>query len=199
MTTTHELCRILATALHVPDVDRWAAHLGARELLPGLDHEISALDAALLLAAVAAAPRPEDAPRVVVTLSDLPLAFVERKVGSAKFPTWVPGTDDDIEAMFRDPLDILTAAIEEPLDPEAPFIFSSLKIEESGLSAELHGCVGVEYHEYRAGYALRGAGSPSGLVRFTDIHRDVTQAIGSALLSAAEHVSGRVETTLRIH
>ncbi len=199
MTTLHNLCRVLATALHVPGVDRWAEHLVRRELLSGPDHEANALDAALLLAAVVAAPHPEDAPRVVVALADLPLAFVERRVGSAKFPTWVPGTDDDVAAMFRDPLDILTAAIEEPLDPEAPFFFSSLKIEESGLSAELHGCIGVDFHEYRAGYALRGARLLSGLTSFTEINRDVTQAIGSALLSAAEHVSGRVETTLRIH
>ncbi len=61
MTTVRELCRVLATALHVPGVDRWAEQLVSREFLPGLDHEVTALDAALLLAAVVAAPRP-DAP-----------------------------------------------------------------------------------------------------------------------------------------
>ncbi len=91
MTTTHELCRVLETALHVPDVIRWAEALVARELLPGLDHKVYALDAALLLGAVVAAPRPEDAPLAVVALADLPLVFVERRVGSARFPTWVPG------------------------------------------------------------------------------------------------------------
>ncbi len=86
-----DLCNLLSATLHLPGVDRWAEQLGIRELLPGLDHEVYAIDAALLLVAVVAAPRPADAPRVVVTLADLPLAFVERKVGSAKFPTWVPG------------------------------------------------------------------------------------------------------------
>ena len=62
MTAVRELCRILATALHLPGVDRWAEQLGSHELLPGLDHDAYALDAALLLAAVVAAPRPADAP-----------------------------------------------------------------------------------------------------------------------------------------
>ena len=30
-------CRVLSTALHTPDVDRWAEHLEARELLPGFE------------------------------------------------------------------------------------------------------------------------------------------------------------------
>ncbi len=61
MTTVRELCRVLAPALHVFGVDRWAEELENRELLPGLDHEVTALDAALLLAAVVAAPRPAEA------------------------------------------------------------------------------------------------------------------------------------------
>ncbi len=73
-----ELCRVLATVLHMPGVDRYAARLIRRGLLPRAGCEIDALDAALLLAAVVAAPRPVDAPRVVVTLADLPLVFVER-------------------------------------------------------------------------------------------------------------------------
>ncbi len=72
-----ELCRVLAPALHVPGVDRWAEELENRELLLGLDHEVTALDAALLLAAVVAAPRPADAPLAVVTLADLPLIDIE--------------------------------------------------------------------------------------------------------------------------
>ncbi len=55
MITTRGLCRVLATALHVPDVDRWAEQLETRELLPDLNHQFCALDAALLLAAVVAA------------------------------------------------------------------------------------------------------------------------------------------------
>ena len=196
MTTTRELCRLLSATLHVPGVDRWAEQLGSRELLPDADHEVNALDAALLLAAVVAAPRPADAPRVVVTLADLPLVFVERRVGSAKFPTWLPGDDDDIEAMFGDPLEVLAAAIEEAPDPEGQFIFGSLRIEESGLSAEFHGCLGADYHEYRAGYALRVSGSPSGLTRFVEIHRDVIQAIAGAMWPTAELVVSNDESTL---
>ena len=55
MITTRELCHALSATLHLPGVDRWAKHLETRELLPGLDHQVCALDAALLLAAVVAA------------------------------------------------------------------------------------------------------------------------------------------------
>ena len=98
-----ELCSLLSATLHTPGVERYAARLVRRGLLPRAGCEIYTLDAALLLMAVVAAPRPADAPRVVATLAGLPLAFVERKVGSAKFPTWVPGDDDDVAAMFSDP------------------------------------------------------------------------------------------------
>ena len=195
----HELCRVLSATLHLIGVERWAEELVARELLPGLDHEVTALDAAVALAAVVAAPRPEDAPRVVVTLADLPLTFVERRLGSVKSPTWAPGSDDDIAAMFGDPLEILAAAIEETPDPEGGFLFGSLRIEESGLSAEFHGCLGADYHEFRAGYALAASGLPSGLTRFVEIHRDVTQAIAGTLWPAAERVDGRAESTLTLH
>ncbi len=77
MITTRKLCRALSATLHLPGVDRWAEHLVSREFLPGLDHQVTALDAALLLAAVVAAPRPEDAPLVVVTLANLPLIDIE--------------------------------------------------------------------------------------------------------------------------
>ncbi len=77
MTTTRELCHVLSATLHLPDVDRWGEHLEARELLPSPDHEVCALDAALLLAAVVAAPRPADVPLAVVTLADLPLIDIE--------------------------------------------------------------------------------------------------------------------------
>ncbi len=103
MTTTRELCRVLSTTLHLPGIERWAEQLVSREFLPGPDHEVCALDAAIMLGAIAAAPRPEDAPLAVVTLADLPLAFVERRVGSARFPTWVPGKAvmQDIEAQRK--------------------------------------------------------------------------------------------------
>ncbi len=77
MTTTLDLCRVMSATLHLPGVERWAEHLVSRELLPGLDHKVTALDAAVLLAAVVAAPRPADAPRVVVALANLPLIDIE--------------------------------------------------------------------------------------------------------------------------
>ncbi len=69
MITTRELCRVLATALHVSGVERYAARLVRRGLLPRAGYEVEAIDAAVLLMAVAAAPRPEDAPHVVATLA----------------------------------------------------------------------------------------------------------------------------------
>ena len=197
MTTTRELCHVLATALNVPGIERWAEHLAERGLLPGLDHEVCALDAALLLGAVVAAPRPEEASLAVVTLASLPLAFVERRFGSAKFPTWVPGTADDIAAMFGDPLELLAAAIEEA--PEGQFIFGSLKIAESGVNAEFHGYLGADYHVYRAGYALADSGSPSGITRFAEIHRDVIQTIAGAMWPAAQQTASHHESTMNIH
>ena len=194
-----KLCRLLSATLHVPGVDLWAGELVRCEFLPGLDYEVHALDAALLLMAVVAAPRPADAPLVVTTLADIPLIFVERKVGSTRFPTWVPGTSDDIDLMFDDPFEALTAAIEETPDPEGQFLFASLKVEQSGLSAELHGCLGADYQEYRAGYALRGAGKPSGLTRFVEIHRDVIQAIAGAMWPEAEHVVAHDKSASVVH
>ncbi len=87
-----ELCRVLSATLHLPGVERWAKRLADRELLPGMDHKVYALDVALLLGAIVAAPRPEEAPHAIATLADLPLAFVERRVGSSRSPTWEPGT-----------------------------------------------------------------------------------------------------------
>ncbi len=188
MTTTRQLCRSVGAAVHVPDVERWAARLVRRGLLPHAGCEVGAFDAALLLAAVAAAPRPVDAPRVVILLASLPLAFVDCRLGSAKSPTWVPGSSDDVDMMFGDPLECLAAAIEVALDPEGRFVFGSLRVAEGGLTAELHACLGADYHEYRAGYELRGAGSPSGLTRFVEIHRDVIEALANTLWPAAEHV-----------
>ncbi len=70
MTTTRELCHLLSATLHLPGVDRYAARLVRRGLLPRAGCKVYALDAALLLMAVMAAPRPADAPRVVATLAD---------------------------------------------------------------------------------------------------------------------------------
>ena len=79
--TLRELCNLLGETLHLPGVGRWAAPLVRRILLPRSGCEVNALDVALLLAVVAA-PRPADAACVVVTLAELPLEFVDRKVSS---------------------------------------------------------------------------------------------------------------------
>ncbi len=100
MITTRELCRVVATALHLPGVDRWAEQLGSHELLPGLDREVCAIDAALLLAVVVAAPNPADAPRVVVALAGLPLISTRRRVGSAELETWARGNTYAKEVML---------------------------------------------------------------------------------------------------
>jgi hypothetical protein len=139
MTTTRELCCTLSATLHLPGVDRWAEHLENRELLPGLDHEVTAIDAALLLAAVVAAPDPADAPRVVVALAALPRMSTMRRVDGPEIETWARGTDADRTAMPDDPLDALATAIEQAPFPENRFYFGSLKIEENGASAELLG------------------------------------------------------------
>ncbi len=199
MTTLRELCRVLATALHVPGVERWAEQLGNREFLPGLDHEVGALDAALLLAAVVAAPRPADAPRVVVTLADLPLVSTRRSVGGAELETWARGTDADIAAMPSDPLDALATAIEQEPFPENRFYFRSLRIEENGASAELLGWLGDDLRDCRARYYLPVSGLPSGLTRSVELHADVIGSIANARWPPAEHVAGQDELTLIIH
>ncbi len=53
-----ELCRLLSETLHVPNVERWAARLVRRGLLPRSGFEVDAIDAAVLLLAAMAAPRP---------------------------------------------------------------------------------------------------------------------------------------------
>ncbi len=199
MTPLRELCRVLATALHVPGVERWAEQLIRRELLPGLDHEVYAIDAALLLVAVVAAPRPADAPRVVVTLADLPLVSTRRCVGSAELETWVQCTDADFAAIPSDPLDALATAIEEEPFPENRFYFGSLKIEENGTSAELLGSLGDDFNNCRARYYLPASGLPSGLTRSVELHADVIGSIANALWPPAEHVAGHDESTLTMH
>ena len=194
-----ELCHLLSATLHLPGVDRWAEQLGSRELLPGLDHEVAALDAALLLAAVVAAPRPADAPRVVVALANLPLLSTRCCVGSAELETWVRVTDADIAAMRSDPLDALATAIEEELFPENRFYFRSLRIEENGASAELLGWLGDDLRDCRARYYLPASGLPSGMTRSVELHADVIGSISGAIWPPVEHVAGHDESTLIIH
>ena len=199
ITDTRQLCRAVGAAVHTPDVERYAARLVRRGLLPSAGCKVGAIDAALLLLAVAAAPRPADAPHVVVTAAGLPLAWVDRRFGTAKSPTWVPGTDADIAAIPSDPLECLAAAIEEALDPEGQFVFGSLKVAEGGASAELHACLGADYREYRAGYALRSLGSQTGLSRFVELHRDVIEALAGALWPPTERVVSHDRIDLAIH
>ncbi len=199
MTTTDDLCRLLSATLHLPDVERWAEQLVRRELLPGPDHEINALDAALLLAAVAAAPRPEDAPRVVVALADLPRMSTMRRVDGPEIETWARGTDADIAAMPGDPLDALATAIEQEPFPDSRFYFGSLKIEENGASAELLGWLGEDLQACRARYYLPDSGLPSGLTRTAEIHSDVIGSIATALWPPARHTATHDESTLTTH
>ncbi len=200
MTTTGELCRLLSATLHLPDVDRWAVELVSRELLPGMDHEVTALDAALLLAAVVAVPNPPDVPRVVVALASLPLISTRRCVGGAELEAWARCTDADIAAMPSDPLDALATAIEQEPFPENRFYFGSLKIEENGASAELIGSLGDDLQACRARFYLPDSGLPSGLTRTAEIHSDVIGSIANALWPPPpDQVVSRYETASIIH
>ena len=199
MTTTLGICRVLSAMLHLPDVDRWAEHLGSRGLVPGLDDAISSHDAALLLAAVVAAPNSADASRVVVALANLPRMSTMRRVDGPEIETWARGTDTDIAAMPDDPLDALATAIEQAPFPDNRFFFGSLKIEESGASAELIGCLGDDLQACRAQFYLPDSGLPSGLTRTAEIHGDVIQEISGAMWPAAERTARQHESASIIH
>ncbi len=199
MTTTRELCRVLSATLHLPGVERWAEQLVAREFLPGLDHEVTTLDAAIMLGAIAAAPRPEDAPRVVVALANLPWMSTMRRVDGPEIETWARGTDADIAAMPDDPLDALATAIEQAPFPDNRFYFGSLRIEENGASAELLGWLGDDLQACRARYYLPDSGLPSGLTRTAELHGDVIQSVAGALWPPAKHTATYHESALIIH
>ena len=183
-----ELCHVLSATLHLPDVDRWAERLAECEFLPAFDHKVYALDAALLLGAVVAAPRPEDAPLVVATLASLPRMSTMRCVDGPEIETWARGTDADIAAMPGDPLDALATAIEQGPFPDNRFYFVSMKIEESGASAELHGRLGDDLQACCAKFYLPDSGLPSGLTRTAEIYGDVILEISDAMWPAAERV-----------
>ena len=199
MITTREICRVLATTLHLPGVDRWAEQLVSRDLLPGLNHKVYALDAALLLAAVAVAPNPEDALHAVVTLADLPRMSTMCRVDGPEIETWARGTDADIAAMPDDPPDTLATAIEQEPFPDSRFYFGSLRIEESGASAELIGCLGDDLQACRAQYYLPDSGLPSGLTRSAEVHSDVIGSIANALWPPTERTARHYETASIIH
>ena len=196
MTTVRDLCRLLSATLHIPGVERWAEQLGSRELLPSLDHEVNDVDAALLLAGIVAAPRPEDAPRVVVSLARLPLISTRRRVDGPEIETWARGTDTDIAAMPDDPLDALATAIEQEPFPEDRFYFGSLRVEEGAASAELLGWLDDNLRGCRAQYYLPASGLPSGLTRFVELHADVIGSIATEMWPPAEHVAGHDQSTL---
>ena len=188
MTTVRELCRVLSATLHIPEIERWAKRLVASEFLPGLDHKVYSLDAALLVGAVVAAPRPEDAPHAVAALASLPRMSTMCRVPGPEIETWARCTDADVAAMPDDPLDALATAIEQGPFPDNRFYFVSLKIEESGGSAELLGRLGDDLQACRAQFYLPDSGLPSGLTRTAEIHGDVILEISDAMWPAAERV-----------
>ena len=177
-----ELCRLLGETLHVPGIERWAARLVRQGLLPRSGHEVDAFDAAVLLLAIMAAPRPADAARAVVTVAGLPL---------------ISADNEDVAAMFRDPLVALAAAIEEAAHPEGDFLFGSLKVQECGVSAELHGYLTDGLREYRTKYAPFDWGSPTGISRFIEIHADAIETIAAALWPPVEHTASHDESTIK--
>ncbi len=124
MTTVRELCRVLSATLHLPDTRPWVDQLVARELLPGLDHKVTTLDAALLLRAVVAAPNHADTPRVVVALANLPRMSTMRRVDGPEIETWARGAkraDDGFWYVKRDGkfLRVQNSEANRPLDIEA--------------------------------------------------------------------------------
>lgn len=199
MIVLRELCRLLSATLHIPGVDRWAERLESRELLPGLDHQVTALDAALLLGAVVAAPRPEEAPRVVVALANLPRMSTMCRVDGPEIETWARGTDADRAAMPDDPLEALATAIEQESFPENRFYFGSLRVEEGAGRAELLGWLGDDLRNCRSRYYLPDSGLPSGLTRTAEIHSDVIGAIANALWPPARHTANHHASTLTTH
>ncbi len=200
MITTRDLCRVLSATLHIPDIERWAEQLVSRELLPGMDRKVYGLDAALLLAGVVAAPRPEDAPHAIATLASLPRLSTMCRVDGPEIENWARGTDADVAAMPDDPLDALATAIEQGPFPDNRFFFTSLKIEESGGSAELLGCLGDDLQFCRAQYYLPGSGLTSGLTRIAEIHSDVIGAVATEMWPPpAEQTVSRYERALVVH
>ena len=193
MTTTRDLCGAIGSALHVPGVKRWAAPLVRAALLPRAGSEADAGDAAVLLLAVAGAPDPEDAPRVVAGLGALPLLCLQRNVGSLVFEMWTPATEEDLWLVSPDPAHALAWAIEsasEPAGTEGRFLFGRLRIEEGGVNALLHGWVsfGGVLREYRATYAMPGPVISPPLRRLTEIQASAVNAVADALTPADERI-----------
>lgn len=196
---TRDLCRLLSRTLHVP-AECWAARLVREGLLPRSNCEVFERDAAVLLLAVMAARNPKDAARTVAALAELPLmcVWVESSSDSRLLRSWAPCTDAEYTAMFPNPVDALAKAVEVENDPLGPFIFGSLKVEEGGATAVLHGCLGDDYLYYRARYAWPGS-SLSGLTRLTEIRDDMIPPIAAALLPPVDPVISHDEPLSIIH
>lgn len=193
-----DLSRLLSRTLHVP-AERWAARLVRGGLLPRSNCQVVERDAAVLLLAVMAARDPEDAGRAVVALAELPLLCAwSENADSRLHRSWASCTDAEYTAMFTNPVDAIVAAIEVENDPVGPFIFGSLKVEEGGATAVLHGCLGDDYLHYRARYAWPGS-SFSGLTRLTEIRDDVIQPIATALLPPVDPVISHDKSSSIIH
>lgn len=202
--TIRELCSVIGSALHVPDVQRWAAPLVRAGLLPRAGAEVDVSAAAVLLLAVAAAPDPKDAPRIVAGLGALPLLCLERNDGSLAFEKWAPATEEDLSLVSPDPGHAVAWAIESasmPADTEGKFQFGRLRIEEGGVNALLHGWVlfGGVVREYRALYAMPGPGISPPLRRLVEIQASAINAVADALTPADERIVTHEAATLTLH
>ncbi len=95
MTTTRQLCRVLATALHVPGVERHAARLVRDGLLPRSGEEIDEHDAAVLLLTVLGTTDPNQASQTAERLAGLSRVRVSESIGFWTMSGWIPATDAD--------------------------------------------------------------------------------------------------------
>ena len=202
--TIRDLCAVIGSALHIPDVQRWAAPLVRAGLLPRAGAEADASDAAVLLLAVAAAPDPKDAPRVVAGLGALPLLCLERNDGGLAFERWTPPTEEDLSLMSPNPEHALAWAIDSvsvPAGTEGKLQFGRLRIEEGGVNALLHGWVffGGAMREYRAIYAMPGPDISPPLRRLTEIQASAINAVADALTSADKRIVTHEAVPLTLH
>ena len=202
--TIRDLCAVIGSALHIPDVQRWAAPLVRAGLLPRARSEADASDAAVLLLAVAAAPDPKDAPRVVTGLGTLPLLCLERNDGGLALEKWAPPTDEDLLLVSPDPGHAVAWAIESAsmsADTEGKFQFGRLRIEEGGVNALLHGWIhfGGVVREYRAIYALPGPDISPPLRRLTELKASAINAVADALTAADKRIVTHEAVPLTLH
>ena len=135
MTTTRELCRVLATALHVPGIERYAARLVRDGLLPCSSEEVDERDAAMLLLAVAATPYPAQATQVVEILASLNLGYLVRKLTAFAL---LQCDDDDRALMPGNVVDAVAEALEfETFNGVPGFQITRLSVEQGGQGVAL--------------------------------------------------------------